>query len=233
MCGPSNKREHASRRDEQIVGDAVVAPGPAQPERVPGVEDLELLPRYADDDRQRARGRLGVRSHEAAGEQDAGVVDAAAIGPAAADEESTVRRCRGAARGEDARGDPGRVGEQLLASAGFEPAREQAAGGGDRDAPAGRGVAGGDCRRVAEQLARRQFQAAGLAGRARVHEARAAQPLEKVRRKAALRLRHVRKLASERCDLLNRLLHGAIVPGALVPAQEPGEYRPHLRRCPS
>ena len=61
---------------------------------------------------------------------------------------------------------------------------------------------------MAEQLPGRKLEPADLAGSARIHEARGAEPCEQRVGKAPLALGFPRELAGEPGDLLHDLLHG-------------------------
>ena len=104
---PVEYREHPLVRNEHLVCDGVVTAGASQAERVPGVQDLQLL------GGQRDHGRAILE--QAAGEQHVGVGDAAAERPAAGHDDAAVHAACLALRRPHAGGHTASTAEQLVA----------------------------------------------------------------------------------------------------------------------
>jgi len=196
--------EHPGRRDEQLVGHAVVAPGAAQAQRVPGVDDLQVVAGESDHARRGAGAGAAVLD-DAAREERLGVRDPAAVGPPAGDADPAVDELGASPRGPHPGGDPLWIVEQVGPALGAEVGGEQAAGGGDRHAPAGGGVPARDRLGGRQRQARRQLEAAGLAGGAGQHDSGGAQPRHELVGEAPLPLGLRRQLAGQRGDLVRRV----------------------------
>jgi hypothetical protein len=159
--GLIEQRKGPALGNKDVGRDRVVAAGPAQAAGVPGVKDLELAGRDRDHTQYRPVGftaRTGVQ--HAACEQIVGVVDPAAVRPTAGYPHAAVDRASGPARRPHTGGDGPGVTEDLHRSVAGEVRRQQAARGGDRHAPAGRGIT------LRDRLRAAQGQRRGRLGRA-------------------------------------------------------------------
>ena len=182
---------------EQIIRDGVVAAGAAQAAGVPGVEDLQFGARHGGDAQRRpVRAGAAIVEH-ASREQPPRVRDAAAEGPASGDTHAAIDGNCLAARGPHAGGDHPGVAEDLGGALLGEVGGEQAAGGGDRDAPARRRVAPGDALGAAKRGRGRCFERAQRGWHPGAHEPGRPQLLEQRRWQRALALGRGGQLAGE------------------------------------